>query len=135
MEEGRVMSIFDALVIKEGARDNLLALANLAMRCLNLNGKYRPTMKEVATELETLRRCHIPSTTQSDIRPIVYAEELPMLTYGGSSSTFLSFNDSISQYGDLLVARGSLMVTVIPEFVSSPECGYVACLPSDYEEL
>ncbi|KAD7478353.1 hypothetical protein E3N88_01489 [Mikania micrantha] len=48
MEEGRVMSIFDAVVIKESTRDELLSFANLAMRCLNLNGKHRPTMKEVA---------------------------------------------------------------------------------------
>ncbi|KAJ0654731.1 putative protein kinase RLK-Pelle-WAK family [Helianthus annuus] len=61
MEEGRVMSIFDATVIKEGNRDELLIVANLAMRCLNMNGKYRPTMKEVAIELETIRRSHIPS--------------------------------------------------------------------------
>nr|GEV10735.1 kinase-like domain-containing protein [Tanacetum cinerariifolium] len=39
MEEGRVMSIFDAMVIKEGTRDELMVVANLAMRCLNLNGR------------------------------------------------------------------------------------------------
>ncbi|KAL9998662.1 hypothetical protein Hdeb2414_s0532g00912261 [Helianthus debilis subsp. tardiflorus] len=54
MEEERAMSIFDAMLIKEGTRDELLVVANLAMRCLNLNGRYRPTMKEVAIELETI---------------------------------------------------------------------------------
>ncbi|GKB54295.1 hypothetical protein Tco_0905048 [Tanacetum coccineum] len=49
MEEGRVMFIFDA--IKEGTRgDELLVAANLAMQYLNLNGRYRPTLKEAATE-------------------------------------------------------------------------------------
>ncbi|KAJ9541313.1 hypothetical protein OSB04_027819 [Centaurea solstitialis] len=61
MEEGHVMSIFDAKVIKEDTRDELLAVANLAMRCLNLNGKNRPTMKEVAVELEIIRMSHVPS--------------------------------------------------------------------------
>ena len=61
MEEGSFMSLFDAMVIKEGNRDELLLVANLAMRCLNPIGKYRPTMKEVATELETMRTSHIPS--------------------------------------------------------------------------
>ncbi|GJR58115.1 kinase RLK-Pelle-WAK family protein [Tanacetum coccineum] len=61
MEEGRVMSIFDAVVIKDGKRDELMVLANLAMRCLNPVGKNRPTMKEVATELETIRTSHVPS--------------------------------------------------------------------------
>ncbi|KAJ0840094.1 putative protein kinase RLK-Pelle-WAK family [Helianthus annuus] len=38
MEEGRVMSVFDAMVIKEATRDELLHVANLAMRCLSWNG-------------------------------------------------------------------------------------------------
>ncbi|XP_071739227.1 wall-associated receptor kinase-like 2 [Rutidosis leptorrhynchoides] len=92
MEEGREMSIFDAMVIKEGSRDELMKIANLAMRCLNLNGKYRPTMKEVAAELETIRTSHDPSTVQTNIRPAMYGEELSMVTYSESSSTFLSFD-------------------------------------------
>ncbi|KAJ0485498.1 putative protein kinase RLK-Pelle-WAK family [Helianthus annuus] len=60
MKEGRVMSIFDAMMIKEGTMDELMIVANLAMRCLNLNGRYIPTMKEVAIELETIRTSHIP---------------------------------------------------------------------------
>ncbi|KAK1410849.1 hypothetical protein QVD17_37390 [Tagetes erecta] len=108
MEEGRVMSIFDAVVIKEGTRDELLTAANLAMRCLNLNGKHRPTMREVAIELETIRSSHIPSVVQTS--PVVYkeklsipskfqttaspdGEELLMLSYGESSSTIWSIND------------------------------------------
>ncbi|KAF5769568.1 putative protein kinase RLK-Pelle-WAK family [Helianthus annuus] len=96
MEEGRVMSILDATVIKEGTREELLIVANLAMRCLNMNGKYRPTMKEVAIELETIRRSHVPSTVQHKTSSMVYGEELSILTDGESSSTFLSFNDSIN---------------------------------------
>nr|XP_043635026.1 wall-associated receptor kinase-like 1 [Erigeron canadensis] len=61
MEEGLAMSIFDLMVIKEATKDELQAVANLAMRCLKMNGKNRPTMKEVATELETIRTSHIPS--------------------------------------------------------------------------
>ncbi|KAK9050695.1 hypothetical protein SSX86_030336 [Deinandra increscens subsp. villosa] len=96
MEEARVMSIFDVTVIEEGTRDDLLALANLAMRCLNMNGKYRPTMKEVATELETTRASYIPSKDQTNIIPMTYGEELLMQAYSESSSTFSSFNDKIS---------------------------------------
>ncbi|KAD7478341.1 hypothetical protein E3N88_01477 [Mikania micrantha] len=97
MEEGRVMSIFDAIVIKEGTREELMTIANLAMQCLNFNGKYRPTMKEVSIELETIRMSHIPSKVQTDAGPMVYGKELLMLNYAESSSTFLSFNDSLSQ--------------------------------------
>ncbi|KAJ0463701.1 putative protein kinase RLK-Pelle-WAK family [Helianthus annuus] len=87
MEERRVMSIIDALVIKESTVDELMIVANLAMRCLNLNGKYRPTMKEVAIELETIRTSHIPSTIQMHTSSMVYREEISMLSYGESSST------------------------------------------------
>ncbi|KAD7478313.1 hypothetical protein E3N88_01449 [Mikania micrantha] len=100
-----------AMVIKEGTRDELLILANLAMRCLNLSGKYRLTMKEVSIELETIRRSHIPSMVQSNIGLATYAEELSMPTFGESSSTFLSFNESIGSLtrrgGDGVMASGA----------------------------
>ncbi|CAH1436740.1 unnamed protein product [Lactuca virosa] len=88
MEEGRVISIFDANVIKESTKDELFVLANLAMRCLNMNGKNRPTMKEVAIELETIRTSHIPSLVETNTRQVVYEEDFSMLSYGESTSTF-----------------------------------------------
>ncbi|GJZ38843.1 wall-associated receptor kinase-like protein 2 [Tanacetum coccineum] len=97
MEEGRVMSIFDAVVIKDGKRDELMVLANLAMRCLNPVGKNRPTMKEVATELETIRTSHVPSMIQTNIGSVMYGEELQMRAYTESTSTYLSFTDTITQ--------------------------------------
>nr|XP_043638353.1 wall-associated receptor kinase-like 9 [Erigeron canadensis] len=74
MEEGRVMSTFDATVTKEGTRDELLSIANLAMRCLNPNGINRPTMKEVVMELETIRTSSILSTAQTNIIPMIYGK-------------------------------------------------------------
>ncbi|KAM0038350.1 putative protein kinase RLK-Pelle-WAK family [Helianthus debilis subsp. tardiflorus] len=59
IEEGRAMSIFDAIVIKEGTRDGLLILADLAMRCLNTNGKLRPSMHCL-----TITRNHHKSTSK-----------------------------------------------------------------------
>ncbi|KAE8076186.1 hypothetical protein FH972_014850 [Carpinus fangiana] len=38
-----------------GKKEEIIAVANLAKRCLDLNGKKRPTMKEVAIELETIQ--------------------------------------------------------------------------------
>ncbi|GJX16230.1 wall-associated receptor kinase-like protein 2 [Tanacetum coccineum] len=96
MEEGRVMSIFDTMVIKEGTRDELLAVANLAMRCLNSNGKNRPTMKEVAVDLETIRTSRIPSAVQINSGSVTYGDELSMLSYGESTSTFLSYDENIT---------------------------------------
>ena len=98
VEDGRVMSIFDAMVITEGTRDELLAVANLALRCLNFSGKNRPTMKEVAVELEAIRTSHIPSAVQtSNTKSVTYGHELSMLSYGESTSTFLSSDEYITQ--------------------------------------
>ena len=94
MEEGHVMSIFDAMVIKEGTRDVLLAVANLSLRCLNFNGKNRPTMKGVAIELENIRMTHVPSEVQTDFEQVTYKEEMQLSTYGEStSSTFMSVDN------------------------------------------
>ncbi|KAD7478300.1 hypothetical protein E3N88_01436 [Mikania micrantha] len=102
MEEGNTMSIFDSLVIKEGTKDELMSLANLATRCLNLNRRYRPTMKEVATKLETIRMSHIPSTVQTNTRPMIYGEDFSSIHYSETScsetsSTCLTSNNNISQ--------------------------------------
>lgn len=64
MKENRLFDILDAQVLEEGGKEEINGVANLARRCLNLNGKKRPTMKEVAMELEAIRispRASIPS--------------------------------------------------------------------------
>ncbi|PIN13092.1 Serine/threonine protein kinase [Handroanthus impetiginosus] len=56
MEENQLFDILDARVLKEGKKDEIVAVAELCRRCLHLNGKRRPTMKEVAAELERIQR-------------------------------------------------------------------------------
>ncbi|KAG2411240.1 hypothetical protein I3760_Q018300 [Carya illinoinensis] len=58
MEENNLFDILDDRVLKEGEKE-VVVVANLAKRCLNLSGKKRPTMKEVSMELaaiQTLRK-------------------------------------------------------------------------------
>ncbi|KAG8362860.1 hypothetical protein BUALT_BualtUnG0030700 [Buddleja alternifolia] len=55
MEENNLFDILDAKVLKEGRKEEIVAIAELARRCLHLNGKRRPTMKEAAVELEGIR--------------------------------------------------------------------------------
>ncbi|KAL9148835.1 hypothetical protein ABFS82_12G069300 [Erythranthe guttata] len=55
MEENCLFDILDARVLKEGKREEIAAIAELAKRCLHLNGRRRPTMKEVAVELEGIQ--------------------------------------------------------------------------------
>ncbi|CAA3003899.1 wall-associated receptor kinase-like 8 [Olea europaea subsp. europaea] len=55
MEADNLETILDSQVLEQGKREELIAVAKLAQRCLNLNGKKRPLMKEVATELEIIK--------------------------------------------------------------------------------
>ncbi|PRQ17135.1 putative protein kinase RLK-Pelle-WAK family [Rosa chinensis] len=54
-EHSHLSDILDAQVVKDGRKEEIVAVANLAKRCLNLNGRRRPTMKEVAMELEGIQ--------------------------------------------------------------------------------
>ncbi|KAF8404144.1 hypothetical protein HHK36_009024 [Tetracentron sinense] len=55
MKENRLFDILDTRVVTESEKEELIAVSSLAKRCLNLNGKKRPTMKEVAMNLEGMR--------------------------------------------------------------------------------
>ncbi|KAI3467018.1 hypothetical protein Pfo_023681 [Paulownia fortunei] len=55
MEENELSDIVDAPVLIEGVEEEIVAIAELARRCLHLNGKRRPRMKEVAIELERIQ--------------------------------------------------------------------------------
>jgi len=56
MEEDNLLEIIDKRVVKEAEKGQIIAVANLAKRCLELNGKKRPTMKEITFELEEIHR-------------------------------------------------------------------------------
>ena len=55
MEENKLFDIIDAQVMKDSKQEEIIAVANLAKMCLNINGKKRPTMKEVAMQLEAVQ--------------------------------------------------------------------------------
>ncbi|CAI9271225.1 unnamed protein product [Lactuca saligna] len=95
MEEGRAMSVFDAMIVKEGFRTELLSIANLAMRCLNFNGKNRPTMKEVSIELECIRLSHVSLIDQTNVGLVKQYEEVSPI-YGKSTSTSVTISDNRS---------------------------------------
>ena len=52
LEEDNLFEIIDKRVVKEAEKGQIIAVANLANRCLELNGRKRPTMKEITFELE-----------------------------------------------------------------------------------
>ncbi|KAL3740118.1 hypothetical protein ACJRO7_021407 [Eucalyptus globulus] len=60
MEENCLFDILDKEVLDHGEKEEINDVSNLAKRCLNLKGRYRPTMKEVAMELERIRSLRNP---------------------------------------------------------------------------
>ncbi|KAL2903174.1 Wall-associated receptor kinase-like 1 [Bienertia sinuspersici] len=53
--DSKLYETLDARVVKEGKDEEIMGVAQLGKRCLSLDGNRRPTMKEVAAELETIR--------------------------------------------------------------------------------
>ncbi|XP_030439931.2 wall-associated receptor kinase-like 1 [Syzygium oleosum] len=66
MEQNRLFDIMDAQVLKEGKKEDIASAAILAKRCLYLNGRNRPTMKEVAMGLEGIRKLPNPLDIQQN---------------------------------------------------------------------
>ncbi|XP_024174194.2 wall-associated receptor kinase-like 1 [Rosa chinensis] len=55
LQEDSLFDILDARVVNEGSKDGIMVVATLAKRCLNLNGRKRPTMREITAELEAVQ--------------------------------------------------------------------------------
>ncbi|XP_021772365.1 wall-associated receptor kinase-like 8 [Chenopodium quinoa] len=62
MKNFQLLDIIDPQIIEEVSKEEFLVIANLAMRCLNLEGKKRPTMNEVQQEIEVVRSHQLPQT-------------------------------------------------------------------------
>ena len=56
MKQDNLFDILDEQVRKEGDKEDIIVVANLAERCLDLNRKERPTMGEVAMELQAIQK-------------------------------------------------------------------------------
>ncbi|CAH8254116.1 unnamed protein product [Arabidopsis lyrata] len=55
LKEKRLYDIIDARIRNDCKLGQVMLIANLAKRCLNLNGKKRPSMREVWSQLESSR--------------------------------------------------------------------------------
>ncbi|GFQ00510.1 wall-associated receptor kinase-like 9 [Phtheirospermum japonicum] len=56
LKEDRLFQIVDPRVLREGSLEQIRGVGELVRRCLRLQSEERPTMKEVAMELEGLRK-------------------------------------------------------------------------------
>ncbi|KAK0602435.1 hypothetical protein LWI29_033288 [Acer saccharum] len=91
MEENKVCDILDAQV-KLGKEEEIMVMANLAIRCLNLQGKQRPTMREVAMELEGIRAPEKNNNIRPGAGNLVYWDQELFDAWDGSTSTGSTFN-------------------------------------------
>ncbi|KAJ4718212.1 putative Kinase [Melia azedarach] len=96
MKENRLFEILDARIIKEGRKDDIITVAELAKKCLNLNGKKRPTMKEVATELLGIRAWSEPLIMQESFKEDNYAESEVNSSRNFETGSSFTFSGSLS---------------------------------------
>lgn len=59
MDNSCLVDILDTCISEEAKKEDLIVVADLAKRCLNMNGKQRPTMKEVAVLLNGIWLPHV----------------------------------------------------------------------------
>ncbi|XP_057795910.1 wall-associated receptor kinase-like 1 [Salvia miltiorrhiza] len=76
IEQNCLDTILDPQVLEEGRKEEVIFVAKLAHRCLNLKGITRPTMKEVATELENFRMCLMPTIVEDESEDVRVFEDI-----------------------------------------------------------
>ncbi|KAL1803078.1 hypothetical protein ACET3Z_031725 [Daucus carota] len=74
MQEDRLLDILDSKIGNDGEKEELKTFAKLAYRCLNLKGRKRPSMKQVAAELESLRMLNGSAIVQQHNEDVAYSE-------------------------------------------------------------
>ncbi|XP_024977073.1 wall-associated receptor kinase 2-like [Cynara cardunculus var. scolymus] len=76
MERGRLIQVLDDRVRNDGVNEHIEHLARLAKDCVELEGKKRPTMKEVKEKLEELRQSYSKSCIVSTKIKFIDFDEL-----------------------------------------------------------
>jgi serine/threonine protein kinase len=102
LKEDRLFEILENRIVEGGNEEQIKEVVELAKRCLRLKGDERPTMKEVAMELEGIRKMEALSwvNVQSNLEEAEHllGETSHSNEYGGSSRTVVydSMNDQVT---------------------------------------
>ncbi|KAL3754910.1 hypothetical protein ACJRO7_002058 [Eucalyptus globulus] len=104
MEENRLFDVLDKEVLDHGEQEEIIVVSNLVKRCLNPNGRYRPTMKEVAMELEQVQSQRNPTDFRQNEEEIdrirtgsIHASgAIPMLMRSGAEVELTSMEEDQS---------------------------------------
>ncbi|KAK7331311.1 hypothetical protein VNO77_25533 [Canavalia gladiata] len=99
MEKNCLFDIIDKKVMKEGEKQHIIAVANLAYRCLELNGRKRPTMKEVTLELEAIWKLEKMSATEENLEELEFTgiedfQSCPACSSASDTTSTLKSKDS-----------------------------------------
>ncbi|MED6216718.1 hypothetical protein PIB30_010466 [Stylosanthes scabra] len=94
MNHGRLHDIMDKAIIEEAKPEQLMEFANMSKRCLRVKGEERPTMKEVAAELEGLRI--MEKNMWESVRSSLEETKI-LLNASSSSSSSAFYSESIGQ--------------------------------------
>ncbi|XP_042960776.1 wall-associated receptor kinase 2-like [Carya illinoinensis] len=107
VKEDRLFDILEDHIVNEGNIEPLKEVANIAKGCLRLRGEDRPTMMEVATELEGLRimEKHPWEKDNQTIEGMEYLPDTPTLPFNidnGASSSVSAVSGHDSMINQLL---------------------------------
>ena len=96
-----MFDIIDAQVMKDSKKEEIIVVANLAKMWLNLNGKKRPTMKEVAMQLEAVQTLQKASNVQQNHEEVeCVTSEMHKQWDVISTSTMSGANNSVASSSD-----------------------------------
>ncbi|KAG5584710.1 hypothetical protein H5410_045144 [Solanum commersonii] len=101
-KENRLFKILEPRLLREGSLEQLQVSAELVKRCLQLNGEERPTMKEVAIELERLRKFNKNPWTHDqqghDVSACLVDENEPLDLYSIHDESYTNANEISEQF-------------------------------------
>ncbi|PIN23016.1 Serine/threonine protein kinase [Handroanthus impetiginosus] len=107
MEENCLKTILDPRMVEQDVKEGHLAVANLAKRCLNLNGRKRPTIREVVMALESIRTSDNPLSVESKMQDLSYSEtDNPLSVESTVQDLSDSETDSFGLSGAETASRG-----------------------------
>jgi serine/threonine protein kinase len=110
LKEDRLFEVLENRIVQGGNEDQIKEVVELAKRCIRVKGDERPTMKEVAMELEGIRKTETHSwvnNVQSNPEEVEHllGETSDSYECGGSSSRTVVY-DSMNNHVTLALGDG-----------------------------
>ncbi|OMO83359.1 hypothetical protein COLO4_22575 [Corchorus olitorius] len=99
-----LFDILEGQLVDEENRNEIMEVAKLAMRCLEVKGEERPSMKEVAMELEGLRLTekhpwvNVELMNSEETEYLLNGKPSDSYSFGGSSNNTSSVYDSLRSH-------------------------------------